>query len=65
MFFILNKKSNNNLGSKHKCTICSEEISLRFNAMPEWSIEGPLCGKCYSKKLGEHYPGDHARVNLE
>ncbi len=65
MFFILNKKSNNNLGSKQKCIICSEGISLRFNAMPEWSIEGPLCGDCYSKKLGEHYPGDHARVNLE
>jgi len=23
-----------------------------------------LCGKCYSKKLSEFYPGDHERVNL-
>jgi hypothetical protein len=31
--------------------------------MEEWKIEGSLCGKCYSKKLSEHYPGEHVRVN--
>jgi len=51
------------LGSKDKCTICSEKIQLRYNPMEEWGIEGSICGKCYSKKLGEHYPGEHVRVN--
>lgn len=30
--------------------------------MPEWGVEGPLCGGCYSKLIAGHYPGDHARV---
>jgi hypothetical protein len=49
--------------SKDKCEICSEKIQLPFNAMKEWGIEGTICGKCYSKKLNEHYPGEHVRVN--
>ena len=49
--------------SKDKCTICSEKIELPFKAMKEWGIEGVICGKCYSKKLDEHYPGEHTRVN--
>lgn len=65
MFFIPIKKNKNTLGSKNKCAICSEEISMRFNPMKEWSIDGTLCGDCYSKKLGEFYPGDHTRVNKE
>ncbi len=65
MFFILNKKSNNNLGSKQKCTICNEEVSMQFRAMKEWSIDGVLCGDCYSKKLSEFYPGYHTRVNKD
>jgi len=32
--------------------------------MKDWNIDGPLCGKCYSKKLSEHYPGDHAKINV-
>jgi hypothetical protein len=63
MFFITNKKSNVTLGKKEKCAICSESIELHFKAMEEWKIDGTLCGKCYSKKLGEHYPGEHVRVN--
>jgi len=51
------------LGSKHKCAICSEETSMQFNPMPEWSIEGVLCGDCYSKKISEFYPGDHAKLS--
>jgi len=51
------------LGTKHKCAICSEEIELHYKSMEEWKIEGFLCGKCYSKKIGEHYPGEHVRVN--
>lgn len=51
------------MGKKEKCTICSEEVGLHFKAMEEWKIEGALCGKCYSKKLSEYYPGEHVRVN--
>ncbi len=63
MFFILIKKSKDTLGLKEKCAICSEKIELPFKAMKEWEIEGTLCGKCYSKKLNDYYPGDHIRVN--
>ena len=63
MFFISIKKKKNALGSKDKCVICSEKIQLRYNPMEEWGIVGLICGKCYSKKLGEHYPGEHVRVN--
>ena len=63
MFFILIKKNKYNLGVKDKCVICSEKVQLHFKAMDEWGIEGTLCGKCYSKKLNEYYPGEHIRVN--
>ena len=32
--------------------------------MNEWNINGVMCGKCYSLKLAEFYPGKHERVNL-
>ncbi|MFB5635766.1 MAG: hypothetical protein ACE5RB_03975 [Nitrosopumilus sp.] len=51
------------MGKKEKCVICSEIVGFHFKAMEEWGIEGTLCGKCYSKKIDEHYPGDHVRVN--
>ncbi len=63
MFFILIKKRKNALGTKEKCAICNEKIQLHYKSMDEWGIEGSICGKCYSKKLGEHYPGEHVRVN--
>ncbi len=63
MFFISIKKSKVTLGSKDKCVICSEKIELHYSPMEEWGIEGSICGKCYSKKIQEHYPGEHARVN--
>jgi len=31
--------------------------------MKEWSIDGVLCGDCYSKKLSEFYPGKHSTIN--
>ncbi len=65
MFFILIKKNKNTLGGKEKCTICNETVRFRFKAMEEWKIQGTLCGKCYSKKVNEHYPGEHTRVNKE
>jgi len=51
------------LGTKDKCAICSEKIELHYKSMEEWKIEGFLCGKCYSKKLSDYYPGEHVRVN--
>ncbi|MDH3824024.1 MAG: hypothetical protein OES19_09870 [Nitrosopumilus sp.] len=63
MFFISIKKSKNALGTKEKCAICGEKIELHFNPMDEWGIEGSICGNCYSKKIKEHYPGEHVRVN--
>jgi len=53
------------LGLKEKCSICNEKIELRYKPMKEWSIEGTLCGKCYSKQVSKHYPGEHTRVNLD
>ena len=65
MFFISIKETRITLGSKEKCSVCNEKIDLKFNPMEEWNMKGPLCGDCYSKKLDEHYPGDHIRVNKE
>lgn len=38
-----------------KCGVCGDHVSIRYRAMPEWNIEGNLCGKCYEKKLTDHY----------
>jgi len=59
------KKSKITSMSKDNCAICSGKIELPFKAMKEWEIEGLLCGKCYSKKLSEFYPGEHIRVNKD
>ena len=41
------------MGTKDKCTICSEKIDLHYKPMEEWGIEGLMCVKCYSKKINE------------
>ena len=46
-----------------KCAVCNEDIEHAYLAMKEWKIDGYLCGKCYSKKLSEFYPGEHVRVD--
>lgn len=38
-----------------KCVVCGDPVSIRYRAMAEWNIEGDLCGKCYEKKLIDHY----------
>jgi hypothetical protein len=65
IFFILIKENKITLRSKEKCIICGEKLFLRFNPMEEWCINGILCGKCYSKRIDHHYPGDHIRINKE
>jgi hypothetical protein len=49
---------------QQKCVLCDGLMEPQFNPMKEWNIDGPICGKCYSKKLFEFYPGKHVRVNL-
>ncbi|MBI5377474.1 MAG: hypothetical protein HZA82_02495 [Thaumarchaeota archaeon] len=46
-----------------KCSICSNTIVERkYHPMESWNIKGALCGKCYSQKIAEFYPGTHERV---
>ena len=65
MFFISIKNRKNILGLNEKCVVCNGKIELRYNPMEEWGIKGTMCGKCYSKKVHEFYPGEHTRVNLD
>jgi hypothetical protein len=37
----------------------------KYLPMKGWDVSGSMCGKCYSKKISEHYPGEHVRVNLD
>lgn len=48
---------------KEDCKACGGKITQTFEPMPEWNISGPLCGDCYSKKIAEHYPGQHVRMD--
>ena len=45
------------------CSLCKNEIVQEYKPMDEWKIEGKICGKCYSQKLEEFYPGEHIRTN--
>ena len=64
MVFITNQKAVLCMGSDKKCTLCDASIDFAYLPMKEWGIDGFLCGKCYSKKISEFYPGDHVRVDL-
>jgi hypothetical protein len=46
-----------------QCSLCSGPLDHVYAPMESWNIKGFLCSKCYSKKIGEHYPGTHERVN--
>jgi len=52
------------LKKEEKCVLCKAPAETKYFPMEKWKIEGILCGKCYSKKISEFYPGDHVRVNL-
>jgi len=65
MIFIEIINYSNKLGSQEKCSLCGNPIKMKYIPMKEWKVEGSICGKCYSKKISEHYPGEHTRVNLD
>ncbi len=46
------------------CALCNESIEHSYVPMKEWNVDGHICGKCYSKKIAEFYPGKHERVDL-
>ncbi|MGQ0375904.1 MAG: hypothetical protein ACT4OW_00150 [Nitrososphaerota archaeon] len=48
---------------EYKCVICGKEMDQKYLPMKEWKMDGFMCGKCYSKKIFEYYPGKHVRVN--
>ncbi len=52
------------MDSTEKCALCNVNIEQAYIPMKEWNVDGRLCGKCYSKKISEFYPGDHERVNI-
>jgi hypothetical protein len=52
------------LKKEENCVLCKAPAKIKYFPMDEWKIEGILCGKCYSKKISEFYPGEHVRVNL-
>ena len=50
--------------SDDKCVLCNVIIKTNYVSMKQWKIEGNICGKCYTKKISEFYPGEHVRVDL-
>ena len=52
------------LKKEEKCSLCYGPIKIKYFPMEIWKINGVLCGNCYSKKISEHYPGEHVRVDL-
>ena len=49
MVFITKQKAVLYMGSDEKCALCNASISFAYLPMKEWSIDGFLCSKCYSK----------------
>lgn len=56
--------NNEALKKEEKCSLCNGPIKKKYFPMETWKINGVLCGNCYSKKISEHYPGEHVRVDL-
>ncbi|HXG05777.1 MAG TPA: hypothetical protein VNI77_00440 [Nitrososphaera sp.] len=47
-----------------KCSVCGASLGdFRYRSMPQWNISGMICGRCYDKKLLEHYiPPDRREI---
>jgi hypothetical protein len=52
-----------NMKEVGQCILCNGPFDHVYVPMQSWNIKGKLCSKCYSKKISEHYPGTHERVN--
>ncbi len=65
MIFIWMEKVPDSLVEVEKCTLCKNPMPHKYVGMPQWKIEGFLCGSCYSQKINEHYPGEHVRVSMD
>jgi len=63
--FYIDTKNLDCLAEGDKCSLCKGPIPYKYIAMPEWDIKGAMCGKCYSQKIYEHYPGEHVRVSMD
>ena len=48
-----------------KCAACEAKLERRYLPMREWNMKGPLCGDCYSRLIGEFYPGEHVRMGSQ
>ncbi len=48
-----------------KCAACEAKLERRYIPMREWNMKGPLCGDCYSRLIGEFYPGEHVRMGSQ
>jgi hypothetical protein len=44
------------LDKETKCALCGAALTaFKYRAMPEWNVDGLMCGQCYGKKLMDHY----------
>ncbi|MCY3854647.1 MAG: hypothetical protein OXF28_04230 [Thaumarchaeota archaeon] len=50
---------------KYKCKICQEDTIYKYVPMKQWKLDVDciLCGKCYSRRIHEYYPGKHKKIN--
>jgi len=38
-----------------KCALCGNALAFKYRPMPQWNVQGMICGQCYDKKLLDHY----------
>ena len=53
------------MAKDNTCTVCKAQADRQFYPMKEWDVKGLLCGDCYSKRIHDHYPGKHIRINKD
>lgn len=56
--------SKEEMTDEKKCSVCGASLGdFRYRSMPQWNISGMICGRCYDKKLLEHYiPPDRREI---
>lgn len=63
IILFITKGQTEDMGIVQQCSLCNGPLDHVYVPMESWNIKGNLCSACYSKKIGEHYPGSHERVN--